>query len=190
MNKKVLAAVAVAVAAAAAWMAFEWFRPLNRVQRATYKLIEAAPKSAPGADAPLDLLRAVGPFRKYLAPDVSVGVPGVYSLRGRDRALQAWEAFRQCSDVIWLDHPAVTARPLPDGSIEVSVEVPFKIRLSRPYRSFTEGHRWDWDLHARLVWTRDPSATPAWRISRALVAPFRGEPLPPPDDVAVPANFP
>ncbi|MBR6022141.1 MAG: hypothetical protein IK066_06955 [Kiritimatiellae bacterium] len=178
MNKKLLLPVLLAVAAAVAWTAFEWFRPLNRVQRATYKLLEAAPKSAPGPDAPLDLLRAVAPYRKYLAADVSAAVPNVYSLRGRQNALQALEAFRQCSDVIWLDHPIVSARPLSRDAIEVSVEVPFKIRLSRPYRSLTDGHRWDWTLHARLIWTRIPSSSPSWQITSVLIAPFRGEPLP------------
>ena len=169
--------VLLLVAAVAAWMAWEWFRPVNRVQRATYRLLEVMPKEQPGPDAPLTLFKVQGTCRDALAPDALAIVamnPQPYRVRGRNEILEHLQFIRQALDNLWLDHPQVAATPLPGGSIEVHVEVPFKAQLERSARSLMEGRRWDYDLHARLLWTQTPDG---WRISTAEIAPFRGEPL-------------
>jgi hypothetical protein len=168
-----LAAVLVAAAAYAAY----WFRPVNRVQRATYRLLAAAPKPAPGPDSPLDLARALAPFQQWLAPDVKIDIADAGSLHSRADALQALQFVRRCSDTLWLDHALVRAAANPDSTITVTVEVPFRIRLSRSAPDLSGGRRWDYSLHARLLWQKTPSGL---RITRASLAPFRGIPLPDP----------
>jgi len=167
--------VLAAVAAAVAWGAIQWFRPVNRVQRATYRLLAAAPKDAPGAEPPLETVRVLSAFRAALAPGAVANVEPAGEIRGRDAILQAVQVLRPCADSIWLDHPVVRARALDRRSVEVLVDVPWKIRLSSACASLSGGRRWDYDLHARLLWTKTPDG---WRILRADLAPFRGIPLP------------
>lgn len=176
MSPRALRTLVLAAAAlAAAWAAFQWFRPVNRVQRATYRLLAVCPKDAPGAEPPLDTVRVLSAFRAALAPDAVAAVAPDGEIRGRDSILQAVQVLRPCADTLWLDHPVVRARALDRRTVEVLVDVPWKIRLSSACSSLSSGRRWDYDLHARLLWGKTPDG---WRILRADLAPFRGIPLP------------
>lgn len=175
MTKRLL--LLAAVLAAAATFAAYWFRPVNRVQRATYRLLAAAPKPSPGPDSPLDLARALAPFQQWLAPDATVAVAGVCTLSSRTEAVQGLQFVRRAADTIWLDHALVRAAPSPGGTVTVDVSVPCRIQLAPSWQNLAAGRRWDPTFAARLLWGKTPSG---WRILRADLSAFRGHPLPDP----------
>ena len=164
----VLALVALLAAAVA-----NHFRPVNRVRRATLALLDAAPKTAPGPDAPLDLLRSLAPYQKHLDPAFSVAVPDLFEIRGRDDALQALQFLRRISDSITLGPPSFDAAPLDSTQIRLDLTVPLAIQFSPAHASWTADYPLSPLLRATLHWTR---TNRAWRLQSATLRPFPDAP--------------
>lgn len=141
-------------------------RPVNR---ATLSLLRAVPKTAPGPDAPLDLLRVLAPFQKHLAPDFAVTVPDFFEIRGRDNALQALQLLRRMSDSIALGPPVLTPVSRDSSQIHLDLTVPLDIQFSPAHAAWLAGHPLSPALRASLLWSRTKRA---WRLRSATLFPF------------------
>ena len=151
---------------AAIW-AVTYFSAEARVRRASVRVVRLVEKS--GVESPVALGLAANRLGNFLATNAVLDLGDYGALAtGRQEIVQLFAQIRTSLEIIAFEHPDMVASQEGPGAIRVQVAAAYRLIPENGAGAEGKGR-------ANLYWIKGPDG---WRISRAVLTPEEGAPLP------------